>query len=591
MAFDISIKIGGAAGQGIMSFGHILGKCLQRNGLWVFLHSDYPSLIRGGHNTVQIRASEERVYSQKKHSHMLVALNRETITLHQEEIEKRGVILFDKKDEIPEDEMKAEGVTYIPLQIKELAKYHGGFIFENIIAMGAVLGILGIDPKIAESVIADEFAKKGEDVIKKDINALHAGYDAIKSKLSEFSMRAPRAKKPKGRIFLDGNLAITLGAIKSGMKFLAQYPMTPATSILTYTAKYEKDYGIVVKQVEDEIGVINMAIGAGFAGVRAMCATSGGGFSLMSEAVGLAANSETPVVIVQAQRAGTSTGLPTYTEQGDLRQVLHASQSDFSRVVVAPGDIEECFYDAFEAFNIAEYLQCPVIILTDKYLATSMRTEERFDTSDLEIERGKLLSQEKLLGMERYNRYEITEDGISPRSIPGQKNGLFVGTSYEHDETSFTSEDPEMYVRQKRKRMKKFDNIPKEFFEPFIYGDEKSETLIIVWGSTKMPALEAQKMLEDDGIGCKVMQVHYLYPFPSEEVKREIEKSKNVIIVEGNMTSLLGSLIREKTGIRIKNRYLKHDGRPFYPEEIAEAVKQMLAYGSFVKGYENPCEV
>lgn len=582
---EIIINVGGAAGQGIMSIGHVIAKTLQRHGYNIFVDSDYPSLIRGGHNTIRVRASKNDIFSQIEKYDVLIAMNPETVMLHADEIRKDGIAIFDNEYDT---EKTRDDIEYAGIPAKKIAKDTGSEILEGSVVIGFLLKLLGLQKEKCTKSIRDNFRGKDNKVIENNIEAFNKGYE-IKTDI-KINLKLEKAQS-KDDILIDGNHAITLGAIKSGMKFLAQYPMTPATSILINTAKYEEEYGIVVKQVEDEPGVINMAIGASFAGVRSMCATSGGGFSLMTEAVGLAASSETPLVIVQAQRAGTSTGLPTYTEQSDLRQVLHASQSDAFRVVVAPGDSGECFYDAFDSFNIAERIQCPVIILTDKYLGNSMMTVKMPDTENLRIDRGKMISSEELSKKEKYLRYELTKDNISPRAVPGQKNGQHICSSYEHDETGFTSEDPEDYIRQKEKRLKKFRRIPDEIIAPKLYGKEGADVLIVCWGSTKMPAIESLNILSKSKIDARVMHVHYLSPFPSKEVLKELKESKNLIVVEGNATSLLGGLIREKTGFRIKNKCMKHDGRPVYPEDIADAVKQMLGYGKIETGYTNPGEV
>jgi len=330
-----------------------------------------------------------------------------------------------------------------------------------------------------------------------------------------------------------------------------------------------------VKHTEDEISAINMAIGAGFSGVRAMTATSGGGFCLMTEGYGLAGMIEVPLVIVNAMRPGPSTGMPTWTEQGDLKFVLSASQGDFPRVIIMPGDVEECFYLTAEAFNIAEKYQTPVIILTDKYLAESHKTTERF--GEITIERGEYASQEELDSTPSnhfFKRYKVTENGVSPRSVPGMKNGMYTASSDEHDEEGNISEEMDIRVNMMHKRMKKLEVLAKEIKEPKLIGDEDAEVTIISAGSTKGVIREAMIMLKNK-IKVNFLQVIYLSPFPSEKVKKVIDSANKVIVVENNYTGQLADIIKEKTMREVK-KVTKYDGRPFYPEEICKVVKEAM---------------
>ena len=377
-------------------------------------------------------------------------------------------------------------------------------------------------------------------------------------------------------MLLTGNEAVSLGAIKAGCKFYAAYPMTPASSILHFMAAQERNFSLVVKHSEDEIAAINMTIGAGFAGVRAMTATSGGGFSLMSEALGLAAMTETPIVVVVSQRPGPSTGLPTRTEQGDLKFVLHASQGDFPRFVIAPGDVEECFHKTIEAFNLAEKYQCPAILILDKYLSESHKTAEEFEASGVKIDRGLLLSDEEIEKTGEFKRYEFTETGISPRTIPSQKGGVFTATGNEHDETGYLSEEKTVRTRMMDKRFRKFKQAEREIPEPKLFGPKDAEVTMIAWGSTKGPIKEAMKLLDHDGIRANFLQIIYINPFPANTVSRIIRASKRTVIVENNKTAHLASLIREKTGKEIEHKILKYDGRQFFPTEIHQRVKEAL---------------
>ncbi len=576
---SLSWKIGGEAGYGIMTAGLIFAKVCSRAGLHVFDHPEYPSLIRGGHNTYQVRAEVEEVFSHVRHVDLLVTLNKETIDKHKEELSLGGGIIYDG-DKIPlsQEDLGREDIKLYNVPFLRLAEDSGGRrIMLNSVALGASVALIDFDFEMLSSVIKDVYHGKAEETIEFNIKAAKLGYDYVKSRGMEkdFDRKLPKVGG-KERMLLTGNEAVGVGAIKAGCKFYAAYPMTPASSILHFMAAQERKFSLVVKHAEDEIAAITMVIGAGFAGARAMTATSGGGFSLMSEALGLAAMTETPIVVLVSQRPGPSTGLPTYTEQGDLKFVLHASQGEFPRFVMAPGDVEECFYKTLEAFNLAERYQCPSILILDKYLSESHKTAEKFDVNGVKIERGLLLSDEELEKIGEFKRYEFTETGISPRSIPSKKGGIFTATGNEHYETGYLSEDKIVRTKMMDKRFRKFELAEKEMPEPKLFGPKNAEVTIIAWGSTKGPVKEAIKLLDSDGIKANFLQIMYIIPFPTKTVSKIIETSKRTVIVENNKTAQLASLIREKTGKEIEHKILKYDGRQFFPTEIYQRVKGVL---------------
>ena len=422
-----------------------------------------------------------------------------------------------------------------------------------------------------------------------NIKALKAGYDYARQNFgNNFKYRLKSVGKG-GRLFMSGNEAISAGSIKSGLKFFAAYPMTPASSILHTMASFEKDYNIVVKHTEDEIAAMNMVVGANFAGVRAMTATSGGGFALMVEAFGLAAQTETPLVVVNAMRPGPATGMATHSGQGDLRFVLHAAPDDFPRIVVAPGTVDECYYLTFHAFNLAEKYQLPVVILTDKYLGESFRTVEPFRT-DLKVERGQLATKEQLESLANnggYLRYKVTDSGVSLRTIPGQAGGEHVASSYEHDEEGFEREEEENKNKMAAKRSRKLEEATKEIPPPMFIGPDDADLTIVGWGSTKGPVLEAMRILQRDGIKTNFLQIIFVSPFPTKHVEAVLKRAKLVVDVEGNQTAQMASVIREKTGIEIENKILKIDGRPFSPEELATQFKELLAKGELKKEFSH----
>ncbi|MCX8194833.1 MAG: 2-oxoacid:acceptor oxidoreductase subunit alpha [Candidatus Micrarchaeota archaeon] len=574
----VNFKIGGPAGSGVATVGLLFAKCLQRAGLNVFGTNDYPSLIKGGHNTYMVAASPEPVYSIVDGFDILIALDQLTASLHSHELTHKGALIYDSdkvKGGWPTDR---PDIMCIGAPLTQMAAQAGGEIMFNTVALGASMGIMQLDFQILEGMMRKIWARKGEAVVQANIAAAKAGYDFSKEALREpFKVKIEFVKREK-TMFINGNEASVLGAVRAGCKFVAEYPMSPSSAILHLMAGHEREYGIIVKQTEDEIAAANMIAGAAFAGVRAMTATSGGGFSLMVEALGNMGIAEIPCVIFESQRAGPSTGLPTYTEQADLQFVLHASQGEFPRVVIAPGDPQECYIEAINAFNIAELVQTPVIVLLDKFLSESSMTIEDVRRIPVQIDRGKLLSDEQMAAASGFKRYAITEDGISPRCLPGQRNGIHVCSSYEHDETGFTSEAPDVRVAMINKRARKLAAIPQPIIAPSFAGasEEEAQILLVCWGSTKMPMLEALKLLGRSGIKARMMHIRYASPFPARAVLSALMKAKNTLIFEGNSEAQMRSLILQKTGYYIEKTCLRYDGRPFTPEEICEAAKKAI---------------
>lgn len=575
-------KIGGKAGEGIMATGIIFSQSCSRGGLHVFDINEYPSLIKGGHNTMQVRVEDREIFSQVKNVNVLIALNKESILLHRDEIAKGGGIIYDSAEVLEKKDFR-EDIRLFPVPFGNIIKEIGAqAIMKNNLALGASIALIDYDFEILAGVIKDTFKRKGEKIISDNISAAKAGFDYIKKNfLNDFDYRLEKIGSP-GRMLLTGNDAICMGAMRAGCKFYSAYPMTPASSLLHFMAAQERRFNIVVKHTEDEISAINMAIGAGFTGVRAMCGTSGGGFCLMSEGYGLAGMIEVPVVIIMAMRPGPSTGMPTWTEQGDLKFMLSASQGDFPRPVLVPGDNEECFHMTAEAFNIAEKYQTPVIVLTDKYLAESHKTTEKFDPGRIIIDRGVYASPEALATSPEntfFKRYRFTENGISPRTIPGMKKGIYTATSDEHDEEGNISEEIDERVQMMQKRMKKLETLSRELKRPELKGDPDADVTIIAAGSTKGPIKEAMMLLEKEGVRVNYLQILYLAPFPTEKVASIIDSAKKTVVVENNFTGQLADIIREKTGRNVTRRILKYDGRPFYPEELHGAIKEVAAHG------------
>jgi 2-oxoglutarate ferredoxin oxidoreductase subunit alpha len=575
----VNFKIGGVAGTGVATVGLLFAKCLQRAGLHVVGTNDYPSLIKGGHNTYMVRAAPETITDIVGKFDILIALDKKTVEIHAHELSEKGAVIYDSnKVKDAEGIVKRPDLVFIGAPLTQMAAAAGGEIMFNTVALGASMGLMELDFSILEGMMARIWARKGQKVVDANIAAAKSGYEFSKAALKEpFKIKIEFVKREK-TIFIHGNEASVVGAIKAGCKFVAEYPMSPSSSILHLMAGHDEDYGIIVKQTEDEIAAANMIAGAAFAGARSMTATSGGGFSLMAEAIGNMGIAEIPVVIFNSMRCGPSTGLPTYTEQADLKFSLHASQGEFPRVVIAPGDPTECFVESVNAFNIAEQVQTPVIVLLDKFLSETSITVEDFRKLPVKVDRGKLQTDEQMESQPGFKRHAFTEDGISPRCLPGQKNGIYVCSSYEHDETGFTSEAPDMRIAQIDKRAKKLKSIPDYIVAPSFHGasEQGAQMLLVCWGSTKLPALEALKLLDAAGIKARMMHIRYASPFPARAVLKGLTAAKNTLILEGNSEAQMRSLILEKTGYYIEKAYLRYDGRPFSPEEIAEKVKSLV---------------
>lgn len=579
-------KIGGEAGMGIMASGLAMCKAFTRGGLNVVGYPEYPSLIRGGENTFQIRASEEEVHAPVKKNHLVVCLNRPTVDFHKDQLyENAGIIYDSSATKIGQGEMRAD-VKLFDVPLMKLAADNGGdVIMRNTVALGASVAIMGYDISLLEQVIAEAFAKKGQEVVAHNVKIARVGYDYVLQNMKTRADSFPHkiAKKSDSRkMVLTGNEAIALGAAAAGLKLFAVYPMTPSSGIMHYLAQKEFDFDILIKQTEDEIAAVQYAIGASFAGVRAATGTSGGGFSLMVETLGLSGLSETPVTIFVAQRPGPSTGLPTWSEQAELRFALHASQGEFPRAILAPGDMHQEFRLAGKALNIAEKYQLPAILLTDKYLSESFFSCEKFDMNAVKIERGKIIFDD-LTGLQpgaRYRRYAFGRDGISQRPVPGVKGGTHVAGSYEHYENGYSAETFGVRAKMVDKRMRKLEMMVKNEFEmPELFGPEDAEVTLVCWGSQKGIALEAMKMLEKEGVKANVLHFFFMFPLDSRKIRQLFKKFSRTIMVENNRNAQFAGMLREYCGIKTNFRLLKYDGRQFFPEDIAGEVKKLRDAG------------
>ena len=562
--------IGGEAGQGVQFLGFLLSKVFARGGYNIFADQDYESRVRGGHNFFRVRVSDSKVHAVAEGVDILIALNMDSIELHQPKMVAQGTIIFDgeKIKEVSDD-----NGSFLNIPLEKLAEEKAGDkLMINTVALGAALCLVNYDLNILNEVLEDRFGK-GK-VGDKNIAAAKAGYEYVQS---EHKGKFRKLKPPSDtkRMLLNGNEAISLGAIAAGCKFMAAYPITPASSIMEYMAAKSKDLDLVMIHAEDEIAAINMVIGAAYAGVRAMTATSGSGLCLMVEGIGLAGITETPIVVIDAQRPGPAVGLPTRTEQGDLQFVLHAHHGDFPRAILAPATIEDAFWITVKAFNWAEKYQLPVIILTDQHLASSHATIDPLNLSQVIIDRGMLFSEKKDDPLE-YMRHRVTKSGISPRAFPGLGKALVVTDCDEHDEEGHLTEDAGERTAQVQKRLRKLISLEKEIGTPLKYGSKKAETTLISWGSTYGAIHEAVDMLRKENASVNMLHLNELWPFPTKAVADAVSKARNSYVIENNATGQLARLIKAETGYHVSGRVLKYDGRPFTPGYIAQAVQKKV---------------
>jgi 2-oxoglutarate ferredoxin oxidoreductase subunit alpha len=576
---QMTIRIGGEAGHGVESSGAGFCQALARGGLHVFGLPEYYSRIRGGHNFFSIRVSEQPLYSHAEPVHLLLALTEETIPRHKDHMVEGSAIVYDAALDVSPEQWQGNGFQLLPIPLSDIAQAKAGNVLaRNTTALGVVAGLTGFDPEPMESIIRQNFARKGQAVVDGNLAAAEAGYQEGKKYAADFPFKLNRIPDAPPRMVVNGTQAFSLGALAGGCRFVSGYPMTPGSPVLHWMSAHAAQYGVVTKHTEDEIAAICMAIGAVHMGARALVPTSGGGFSLMVEALGLAGITETPVVIYNAQRPGPSTGLPTRQEQSDLLFMLHASQGEFPRFLLAPGTLEECFVAGWRAFNLAEKYQTPALVLSDHYLVSSTRTLElgAFDFDSVELDRGALLTTAELDAMEEeYLRYRFTDSGISPRATPGHPKAVYVITGNEHDERGAISEEQEMRKAQVEKRQHKLIGMVGEISGPKRYGPQEAKVTFVSWGSTYGPLREAvDRMNAERADQANLLHFTDLWPFPTEAATAALASTHKLIAVEGNATAQLATLIRANTGLGMDDTILRYDGRAFTPEYILARVKE-----------------
>jgi 2-oxoglutarate ferredoxin oxidoreductase subunit alpha len=584
---DLQIKIGGPAGFGIKAAGQTLARSFVHAGLNTFDLTEYPSLIKGGHNAYQVRVSPEpEVLSHVEPVDILVALDRETAERHVGELVEGGALVYDADKTDVSRLFDAARICAVPVPLDKIVKDAGGVaIMRNVAALGAVAGLAKFPLSYLTDSLKAQFAKKAPEIAEQNVAVATKGYEFGSSAECAFPFHLSAVEGAPERLLVDGNEAIGLGALAAGIGMYCAYPMTPASSLLHFFAARDREHGVVVKHTEDEIAAMNMVVGAAFGGARAMCATAGGGFSLMVEAFGLAGVSESAVVVGLFTRPGPATGLPTWTEQSDLRFALHAAQGEFPRVILAPGDRTQAFELAWKAFNLADQLQTPVILLGDTYLSDNRVSIPVYDLAAVTVDRGRIVVEgdtaehPDALGDDGgYLRYKVTDDGVSVRALPGVTGACQVVNSYEHDEYGYGAQGEVAATRvaQHEKRMRKLELAATLVPLPVEWGDDEPDLSVLCFGTTVQPLRQAMAWLARDGVKVRAMQVVTLWPFPTEAVSAFISTAKKTMVVEGNYAGQLEGLIRQECLLAVDGRLHRYDGRPFSPEQVYGSLKEVL---------------
>src|SRR5690349_19498597 len=578
MTQTFAIGIGGAAGQGVATPGDIFAKIFSRRGLHLNAYNAYQSIIRGGHTFLTIRTGPERVTNMGDRIDLLIPLNQDSMDRHLGLLTAGAACIYNADTIKPGT--AAGGVQLCPLPVSKLADISRNKVAQNTLAIGAGLSMMGISFQALQEILSEQFKKKGEAVVAENVAVARAGYEYANANFKPFDHPVPMTENRYA--VLSGNTAMAMGGAAAGVKFYCAYPMSPSTGVLHWMAGHARKAGIMVRQVEDEIGVVNMAIGAAHAGVRSMCATSGGGFALMSEGLGLSAMMETPVVVIDCQRAGPSTGVTTKTEQGDLWQMLGAAFGDYPRVIGCPLDIGDSFKIIAEIFNIADRFQCPGIVLSDLLLSEGRLS---VDPKELDfapqIDRGELITAPETNTNGAYKRYKITMSGISPRAIPGVAGYTHTAASDEHDEDGVLISDEFTNPTKRRammeKRMRKATGIAAAVPPPELWGPKDAEVTLIGWGSTKGVIEEASEILTEQGIPANQLQIRWLVPLHGEAILVIIKDARHTIIVENNYSGQFARYLRSETSFVPDGHIRKYDGEPFMPHHIVNAVKEQLS--------------
>lgn len=565
---DISIVFAGRAGQGIQTIEKIVTSVLNREGYYVCATGEYMSRVRGGSNSTQIRVSEKLRSAFVENIDLLFVMDKDALDHMSARIGPRTIVIGDASH-LRADSSVLSSCEFRHVPFVEASRTVGGDLYINTIIAGFVLAFFETAKKTAEEVLRKGFARKGEEVVRANVAAIEKGEALAADFFKENPLRCAIQKKAEAHydVFMNGNDAVSLGAVAGGCDFISSYPMSPATGVLTALATYSQKLDIVVEQAEDEISAANMALGAWYAGARALVTTSGGGFDLMTEAVSLAGVIESPIVFHIAQRPGPATGLPTRTEQGDLNLVLFAGHGEFPRVVLAPGTVEEGFHLAQKAFDLADKYQVTVFILTDQYYLDSVSSAQSGKMRVGTVQKYFVETDEG------YRRYAFTEDGLSPRGLPGFGDGFVCVDSDEHDESGHITESAFVRVGMMRKRMSRMALVEEDEFPCVSYGDEESPNLVIGWGSTQGVLQEAFELLDRSDVA--LAHAGQVYPVP-RDLRSRIARAERVVVVENNFSGQFADLLEKTCGRKIDKRILQYDGSPFSVEFLTKELKEFL---------------
>lgn len=571
---DYVFRVGGEGGEGVISTGEMLTVALARAGFEIYTFRTYPAEIKGGHANFQVRASGQLLLSYGAAVDVLLAFNQEACDKHIQDVRPGGVVIYDADSfsSPPTDSLIFYGIPLTSLATEKV----GVKLTKNIVALGVCAQLFDIPLETFEELLKEKFGRKGETIVQKNLLALRVGADYIKQQSKRDSIRMGRGPRQTKELVLSGNESLALGAIAAGCRIYAGYPITPATDIMEFLAKELPKLGGYVVQTEDEISAIGVVLGASFAGKKAMTGTSGPGFSLMTEMIGLAVAAEIPAVIVNVQRVGPSTGMPTKTEQGDLYVATYGGHGNCPRIVMALTSVEDCFYGIMRAFNLAEQFQMPVVVLSDASLGHRKATVPVPDPSKVPIVDRRTPNVEELRA---YKRYRFTSDNISPMSSPGMEGGGYVAEGLEHDEGGYpAASNHENHLRLTRKRYGKFQAVEAVANELVrIYGDPHPEVGVIGWGSTEGVIREAVQMAQDKGYSVGALHPKILYPQPLAKLAEFIKGTKAVIIPEVNYTGQFATALRKRFAYDFI-QLNKCIGLPFTPKEIFDKIEEVAAH-------------
>jgi len=579
MLQELSWKVGGQQGEGIDSTGKTFSSSLNKMGYFIYSYRHFSSRIKGGHTNDKVRVSTVQRFSSADALDILLAFDQETIDFNGHELRPGGVVIADAKFNPTLPANIAKDVSLFSIPFTKIAEHNGAAIMKNMVALGATSFVMGLPPDFCAAELQSKFGKKSQKIVEQNLLAVKAGYDAMAEQGRSFPEFALAPPTPDHHLLMIGNDAIGFGALAAGVRVMPAYPITPASDVMEYLIRQLPAVGGLVIQTEDEIAALNMTIGASYAGARTLTATSGPGLSLMMEAIGLAGMTETPVVIVDTQRGGPSTGLPTKHEQSDMYAVLFGTHGEIPKIVLAPATAEECFYASVQSFNYAEQYQCPTLLITDLALSLASQSVMPFDYSTVTIDRGLLATAEDLAHVgpsDMFKRYERRENGVSPRVFPGQKGGLHHVTGVEHNEIGRPDEGAANHVKMMDKRLGKLQGV--ELPGSVSYrGSQDPDVLLVAVGSSYGPIGEAVVRLEAAGLSVGHAHVHVLSPFPVKSLSQRMERARQVIVVESNATGQLFHLMRFYGLSHAEmSSYTKYDGTPFLPREVEEKVRGLM---------------